>query len=126
MDRPSALDVIARTVHEAMRAYREALGEAPLPRWEDAGRMQDASREAVESALSCLTARAQHEAWVAAKRRDGWSYGPTKDAHNKTHPSLVDFDRLPATEQRKDEVVLAVVHALAPVLGVRARDRSGE
>jgi hypothetical protein len=119
MDRPSALTVIARTVHEALRAHREALGEAPLPRWEDAGRMQDASREAVEFALSGPTPRAQHEAWVAAKRRDGWSYGPTKDANMKTHPSLVAFDRLPATEQQKDEVLLAVVRALAPIFGLR-------
>jgi hypothetical protein len=121
MDRSEALTLIARTVHEAMRAYRDALGEPALPAWSDSGWMQDSTRQAVEFALSDPTPGAQHEAWMAAKRRDGWSYGPTKDAQLKTHPSLRPFDELAETEQRKDTILIAVVRALAPVMGLQPR-----
>ena len=80
--------------------------------------MRDASREAVEFALRSPTPGAQHEAWMAAKRRAGWSYGPRKDEAKKTHPSLVEFQALPESEKQKDAVLLAVVRALAPTLHV--------
>jgi hypothetical protein len=72
----------------------------------------------VEFALGDPTPGAQHDAWMAAKRRDGWSYGSKKNAELKTHPSLVPFDQLSETEQRKDALLIAVVRALAPVVGL--------
>ena len=102
MQRSAAITVMTRTVHEAIRAYQRALGEPEAPPWAESEWMQEATREAVEFAVNDPTPGAQHDAWVAAKRRDGWSYGPTKDPDKKTHPSLVEFQGLPDPERRKD------------------------
>jgi hypothetical protein len=118
MDRPAKIAVIARSVHEAIRAYQDALGEEPAPTWDKSDWMQESTREAVEFALDSPTPGAQHEAWASAKGRAGWRYGPTKDANRKTHPSLVPFEQLAETEQRKDAILIAVVQALAHVLDV--------
>ena len=40
-------------------------------------------------------ARANHEAWCAGKRADGYVYGETTDDAAKTHCLLIDFDELP-------------------------------
>ncbi len=121
MDRDVAVTAIARTVHEAIRAYQAALDEPVVPPWDDSGWMQDSSREAVEFALGNPTPGAQHEAWVRSKQRDGWVYGEKKDEAAKTHPSLRPFDELPETERTKDALLIGVVQALAPLLGVSAR-----
>lgn len=47
-------------------------------------------------------------------RADGWTYGEVKDAERKTHPTLVPFGDLPAGQQQKDRLFVAIVAALAP------------
>ncbi|HKO49446.1 MAG TPA: RyR domain-containing protein [Polyangiaceae bacterium] len=121
MDRAIALNAIARSVHEAMRAYQAALGEALSPPWDEAGWMQDSSREAVEFALGNPTPGAQHEAWLRAKVRDGWTYGPVKNEAAKTHPSLRPFQELSETERTKDALLIEIVQVLAPLFGLSAR-----
>ncbi len=123
MDRAIAVNAISRAVHEAMRAYQSALGEPVAPAWDDAGWMQDSSREGVEFALSDPTPGAQHQAWVRAKQRDGWVYGPVKDEAAKTHPSLRPFEQLSESERTKDAVLIGIVQALAPLLGVSVSTR---
>jgi hypothetical protein len=118
MDRAVAVNTIARSVHEAMRAYQTALREPVAPPWDDAGWMQDSSREAVELALGNPTPGAQHAAWVRSKERDGWVYGPKKDEAAKTHPSLRPFEELPETERTKDALLIGIVQALAPLFAV--------
>jgi hypothetical protein len=118
MDRDAKLTIVARAVHETIRAYQQALGEAAAPVWDESATMQGSTREAVEFALTNPTPGAQHEAWCIARRRAGWHHGPTKDAAQKTHPSLVPFDELSETEQRKDMLLIAIVQALAPPLGL--------
>lgn len=122
MDRDVAVNTIARVVHEAVRAYQSALGEPIVPPWDDAGWMQDSSREAVEFALRNPTPGAQHEAWVQAKKRDGWVHGPVKDEREKTHPSLRPFEELSETERTKDALIIAIVAGMAPLLGLSSRD----
>jgi len=118
MNREVAVSAIARTVHEAVRAYQGALGEAVAPPWDEAGWMQNSSREAVEFALTNPTPGAQHEAWIRAKQRDGWVYGPVKDEAAKTHPSIRPFEELPETERTKDALLIGIVQTLAPLFGV--------
>ena len=124
MQRDTAVNMIARAVHEAMRAYQAALSEPVAPAWDESGWMQDSSREAVEFALGNPTPGAQHAAWVSAKEREGWVYGETKDEAAKTHPSLRPFAELPETERTKDELLIRVVQALAPLLGLLPRASS--
>ena len=49
-------------------------------------------------------ARAAHQVFCDALKKEGWSYGPIKIDAEKVHPYLVEFDRLPeeAKEQRRD------------------------
>jgi len=110
-------DQVARVAHEVNRAYCEAIGEhPPQPAWEDAPAWQ------VDSAMAGvnlhwtqdLGPEASHEAWMAHKLADGWTYGPVKDADKKTHPCLVPFDELPLEQRVKDYLFRAVVRALRP------------
>ena len=119
MERTAKLTVVARAVHEAIRAYQAAAGEEEAPPWEASGWMQESTLEAVEFALDNPTPGAQHAAWCESKRRDGWRYGPAKDESQKTHPSLVPFENLSESERRKDALLIAVVQAVAPVLDLR-------
>jgi hypothetical protein len=118
MNREEIRDLIARSVHESIRAYQLALGEPPIPPWDEAESMQESTREAVEFALRNPSPGAQHDHWVRSKQRDGWTYGPAKDATKKTHPSMVPFDELSETERRKDAILIGVVQALARALGM--------
>jgi RyR domain len=61
-----------------------------------------------------LTAEQSHELWAARMRGDGWTYGPEKDFGQKTHPTLLPFSKLPAEQQLKDRLFIAIVRALAP------------
>ena len=53
--------------------------------------------------------------WTQNKINDGWTYGPIKDAVNKTHPCLVPFNQLEPAQQAKDFIFKAVVNALTPL-----------
>lgn len=35
---------------------------------------------------------ASHENWLRDKEKDGWTFGPVKDAEKKEHPCFVPFD----------------------------------
>jgi hypothetical protein len=113
---PDRLDAVARTVHEALRAWAGAHGQHDIPAWDDAPDWMHAStRESVLHALGpgAPDGRAQHEQWLAQKMHAGWTYGPVKDAAAKTHPLMVPFDNLPDWERRKDALINALARALA-------------
>lgn len=110
------LEAIARTVHEAVRAWSAAHGQKSIPVWTRAPRwMKESTLESVRFVLDHPDApdSQQHEQWKAQKARDGWVWGKTKDAKKKTHPMIVDYAELPEMERRKDTLVKAVVQALA-------------
>lgn len=68
------------------------------------------------SLSSCAGAEAPHESWMKQKLDDGWVYGTVKDADAKTHPCLVDFGELPVSQQAKDYIFRAVIHAMNGVI----------
>lgn len=105
---------IATVCHEANRALQHAHGDpAPSPPWDDAPDwQQQAAMEGVTFALDGATPEQLHETWCNAKRRDGWTYGPVKDADARTHPCLVPYADLPADQRDKDAVFGAIVAAL--------------
>lgn len=112
------VETIARVCHEANRAWCEAHGDTSQKVWEDAEQWQrDSAIEGVQVALDGATPEQQHEAWCEAKRRDGWTYGPVKDAEAKTHPCLVDYTMLDPMQKAKDSLFGGVVASLSGPLG---------
>lgn len=77
--------------------------------------MHVSTRDSVRHALGHPGAdgKAQHDQWLRQKEADGWRYGPVKDAGAKTHPLMVEWDKLPDVERRKDALLQAVVGALS-------------
>lgn len=113
---PEEITAIARTVHEAVRAWAAAHGQGAIPHWNSAPAwMRASSRESVQFVLDHPDADdgAQHDQWMAQKKRDGWVYGAVRDDDKKHHPMLVPFKDLPEFEKRKDTLLRAIVAALA-------------
>jgi hypothetical protein len=59
---------------------------------------------ALNAALESL-ARNIHELWAATRIADGWTYGPNRDDHLRTHPGLVPFDQLDESEKQYDRTI---------------------
>jgi hypothetical protein len=106
---------IAQVCHEAIRAFCAALGDDSLVAWRDAPEWQrQSTMDGVRFHLANpdATDAATHENWLREKEREGWRYGPVKNADRKEHPCCVPFDQLPRDEQTKDRLFRAVIHAL--------------
>lgn len=109
---------VARVCHEVNRAYCAALGDHSQAAWEDAPEWQRASARMgvdLHRMLPDAGPEASHIAWGQQKLDEGWTYGPIKDAVNKTHPCLVPFNQLEPAQQAKDFIFKAVVNALTPL-----------
>lgn len=107
---------IARVAHEVNRAYCLSLGDFTQPLWEDAPNWQRASAmEGVKKHLQnpSMSPAESHAAWSEQKVKDGWVYGPVKDAEKKEHPCLVEYADLPAEQRAKDYLFKGVVTAIA-------------
>ena len=111
---------IARVCHEVNRAYCESLGDKSQKPWDEAEQWQKDSAvngvlHRIESLFGGDTSgpESQHEAWMADKAKDGWTYGPVKRADLKQHPCMVPFEELHFIQQKKDALFRAVIHALA-------------
>lgn len=108
------IDRIARVCHEVNRAYCQALGDMSQPAWEEAPEWQRVSaRMGVDLHLSGdFGPEASHISWMKQKEAEGWTYGPVKIPEQKVHPCMVPFAELPISQQAKDYIFRAVVHAL--------------
>lgn len=110
-----AVEDIARVVHAANRELQIIQGDPnPSPPWDEAPDYQ--VREAISGvgeALRGITPEQSHEAWCDRMRGHGWHYGKVKDSAVKTHPCLVPWADLPAEQQQKDILFIAIVRALA-------------
>jgi hypothetical protein len=107
----------AAVCHAVNRAYCESQGDFSQPHWDDAPEWQrESAIKGVHYAIENPQAkpRDSHDSWLAAKRADGWIYGPVKDPNLKQHPCMVPYEHLPAAQKAKDYLFLAVVRALIP------------
>lgn len=108
---------IAQVCHEANRALQLIQNDPAIPvaePWDDLPtEQQDVVVGGVEHALIGASPRDLHRSWLIAKARDGWRYGPVKDAEARTHPCMVSYELLPNAQRVKDALFAAVVRALA-------------
>jgi hypothetical protein len=118
-----AYEAIARVAHEVNRAYCVALGDASQPDWYGAPQWQrESALDGVRRHVANpgLEPAASHAAWMELKLRQGWRWGPVKDAMLQLHPCLMAFDELPRDQQAKDYIFAAVVRAMAANMGLTA------
>lgn len=111
-----SLLAIAKTCHEANRAYCSTIGDNSQPSWEDAPEWQrDSAVNGVKahwgalSSGSDLSPSHSHELWLEQKRAEGWTYGPTKNPETKEHPCFVPYEALPVEQRVKDYVFGGIV-----------------
>jgi len=109
-------EIIARVIHEALRAWATANQKEAYPDWTEAPDwMRESSLTTVEWSLKKPDAspRAQHQQWMSQKIQAGWTYGTVKDPELKTHPMLIEYEKLPLYEKQKDVLISAIVRALS-------------
>lgn len=111
---------VAEACHAAIRGlqevHRQMGGETPSPggRFADlVADLRDAAIEGVRRARmgAIPSPRAHHNWWVETLKGLGWRRGP-RNPQARTHPNLVDWSQLPAEQQDKDKLFLAVVTVL--------------
>ena len=109
---PDRLLAIAQACHEANREYCISIGDHSQQTWKDTAQWQrDSAIDGVKHAIAGdRTPAEQHEAWVLAKVKAGWTYAAVKDGELREHPCLVPYDQLPNEQKEKDQIFLDVVH----------------
>lgn len=104
----------AKVCHEANRAWCEVNGDYSQKKWEDAPEWQKNSAvKGVEFRIANPDAKpsSQHEEWKKEKVNNGWVYVATKDEEKKTHPCIVDWNKLPEFQRVKDILFASIVNA---------------
>lgn len=109
-------EIIASVAHEVNRAYCESLGDMSQREWDSSDPWQQLSaisgvRKALEDPT--ITPEAIHQHWMDEKLKEGWVYGPEKNAAKKTHPCLLPYNELPQSQRTKDSLFLAVIRSMA-------------
>lgn len=108
------VEIIARTCHEANRAYCQAIGDNSQKPWDESPEWQkESARNGVLFHLNGDHGpEASHESWLEQKRAEGWKYGPVKNPETKEHPCFVPYSELPPEQKAKDYIFRAIVHAM--------------
>ena len=104
----------ARLCHEANRAYCKMIGDHSQVAWEDCPQWQkDSAVNGVKHAIKNpdATPASMHENWMKEKLADGWKFGEVKDPEKKEHPCMVEYEKLPQSQQVKDYIFLCTVRA---------------
>lgn len=105
----------ARVAHQLNKAYCEMIGDNTQVDWEEAPKWQQLSAilgVEFHHQFPDAGADASHESWRAEKTREGWKYGPIKDAEKKEHPCMVVFGELTVEQQLKDVLFKSICNTL--------------
>lgn len=60
-----------------------------------------------------------HEVWAAARKADGWTYGPVRNDALKQHPDMLPYSALPDSEKEYDRIMAFNTIKLVKKLGWR-------
>ncbi|MFO7944062.1 MAG: NAD-binding protein [Anaerolineales bacterium] len=111
MDARSAWEQLSPALKEKNRQQADRIPQVlvaagyridPLRDWE-AERFQFAEGGKEEEDEVVMMASVEHELWRQTHIDSGWRVGPRKDPEKKTHPHLVSWEKLPASEKRKNK-----------------------
>lgn len=58
-----------------------------------------------------------HEVWAAARKAEGWTYGPVRNDTLKQHPDLIPYSALPDSEKEYDRIMAFNTIKLVKKLG---------
>lgn len=58
-----------------------------------------------------------HEVWAAARKADGWTYGPVRNDALKQHPDMLPYSALPDSEKEYDRLMAFNTIKLVKKLG---------
>lgn len=111
------VETVAQMCHVANVVYSNACTGLMMQQksWDELGIGEKKGRiEAIRKISSgeIMAPRQNHDAWMKARRAEGWVYGVTKDEDNKTHPCLVDYDELPEEQRVKDDIFFSIIFGL--------------
>ena len=116
------LENAAILTHEVNRAYCALIGDTSQVPWFSAPQWQkDSALDGVTKVAAGDVAEPgdSHEAWLAHKKADGWTWGEVKDPEKKTHPSMKPFVELDRNEQLKDHLFVATAQGALKAYGPR-------
>lgn len=103
---------LSRMVHDLNKSFCEIHGDFSQKPWSEApGYNHTSAMAGIQAVIDNpqITPSQIHDVWMDNKKADGWVYGETKDYDKKTHPSIVPYAELSATEQFKDYLVIYTV-----------------
>ena len=111
---------IAQMCHESNKVICEMFGDNSQVHWEDASEQIKAS--AISGVKYYLEKRCtpeeQHADWKRFKAGQGYVYGEVKDDVAKTHPCMVEYSELPATQRVKDVIFQNTINGYLQCVGI--------
>lgn len=109
------VEQIAKVCYEANKAYCETIGDNSFSSWEQAPDWQkQTNMNGVQFHFDNPNAKPcdSHNNWMKVKTEEGWKYGAVKNPETKEHPCYVPYEELPISQQKKDALFIAIIHAL--------------
>ena len=73
-----------------------------------------------------MMACVEHELWRQTHLDSGWRVGSEKDPEKKTHPHLVSWEKLPASEKRKNKKFIRDLPRILARAGFQITKTRGE
>ena len=113
----TSIEQIAKTCHEVNRAFCQRIGDFSQLPWGEAPEWQkESARNGVEFHIERPDSKPcdSHNNWMKEKIADGWIFGEVKNQDTKEHPCIVAYEKLPADQQTKDYLFIAVVKSFMP------------
>lgn len=112
---------IAKICHDTNRSYCQTLGDDSQPVWEEApGWQRNSAIQGVKFHIDNpgTTPEDTHMSWMIQKLKDGWCYGPVKDAEKKEHPCFLPYWKLSPEQRLKDALFSSIVKCFLLTEGV--------
>ena len=110
-------EAIKETNRNVARRYGQNLNA--LGYTYDAGDTPFPSIQEFDEATLLLLAEKQHLDYMNDKFAEGWIWGEERDGDKKINPTLIDWDKLPENEKKKDFEIARSIIPLLKGIGLR-------